>query len=102
MSAQWPVIEIELVLYLVIGRARQADPTGSREPLQTGRDIDAVAVEVIVIGNDDVTEIDADAQLEMTVRRQCRIEIACGLLHVNCAGKGIDDAAKIREQPVAS
>jgi hypothetical protein len=100
MPAQWPVIEIELVLYLLVDRVRQADPARSREGLQTGRDIDAVAVKIVVVGNDDIAEIDPDAHLEMTVGRRRRVQVAGGLLHLGGAGKRIDDAAKIGEQPV--
>ena len=67
VPAQWPIIESELVLYLLMGRVRQADSAWSRKGLQTCRDIDAVAIEVVVVGNDDVAEIDSDPQLEMTL-----------------------------------
>jgi hypothetical protein len=58
MPAQRPVVEGELVAYLIVHGLRQADPAGSGEGLQAGRDIYAVAVEVIVVGNDDIAEID--------------------------------------------
>ena len=100
MGAERPVIEIELVLYLLVNRMRQADPARRCESLQSGCDIDAVAIEIIIVGNDDIAEIDPDAQLEMTVGRRRGIKIARGLLHLDGAAKSVDDAAEISEQPV--
>src|ERR1051325_2323839 len=101
MLAQRAVIEIEFVLYLVVGRAGQANATGGCQPLQTGCDIDAVAIKVVVIGNDDIAEIDAYAQLKMTVWTRRRAKLACSLLHRHGAGKRIDNAAEISKQPIA-
>ena len=69
--------------------------------MQAGCDIDAIAIDVVVVRHDDIAEIDPDAQLEMTVGRRPRFEVAGCPLHLDSAGKRFNDAGEIGEQSVA-
>src|SRR3546814_15017562 len=48
---------------LVAGCPGQADAAGLGQALQAGRDVDAVAVDIVVLV-DDVAEVDADAEAD--------------------------------------
>ena len=60
---------------LVVDAAGDADAARLGQALQPRRDIDAVAVEVVAL-DDDVAEIDADAQHDTPRLRQVRIRSA--------------------------
>ena len=55
--------DVELVHGVVEGRAGDTDPAGLGNGLQPRGDVDAVAVKVVAL-DDDVAEIDADAELD--------------------------------------
>ncbi len=61
-----PVLEgvRELVPDLLIDLPRDRDPPGLRQLLQPGRDIHAIPVHIAILLDHDVTEVDADAELE--------------------------------------
>src|SRR5215472_4736489 len=68
MTAQWAVIQLELVPDLVINGLRDAYGARLGERLEPGGDIDAIPEDVVAI-DDDVAEIDPDPQLEPAFRR---------------------------------
>ena len=53
----------QLAADLVIDLGRDADRARARDRFETGRDVDAVAVEIVAL-DDDVADIDADAELQ--------------------------------------
>jgi hypothetical protein len=54
------------VAHLVAHRAADADPARLGQAFEPRRDIDAVAVNVVLV-DDDVADIDADAELDPTL-----------------------------------
>ena len=56
----------QLVPDLLVGRARDADAAGLAQRLQPGGDVDAVAENVVAV-DDDVADIDADAEDDLLV-----------------------------------
>ena len=92
--------ERNLAMDLVGDNLRQADPAGRGEPLDAGRDIDAVAIDVVLDGHD-VAEIDADAEIHAPVIGLGGIERRHGALDLDCAAYRIDDAGELDQQPVA-
>ena len=59
--------EVEFVAHLVANGLRDADAAGLGEPFQAGRDVHPVAVDIVAV-DDDVAEIDADAELDRVPR----------------------------------
>ena len=100
MVAKRAVVEIELVFDLLVNGLRDANGARLRERLEPGCDVDAVTENVIAV-DDDVAEIDADAQLETALRRDGVVEGARSSLHLDGAVQRIDDAGEIRQQAVA-
>ena len=64
------------------------------------RNVDAVAVDIVTL-HDHVAEIDADAELELAIRRHARIALGLGALHLDRAAERVDHAVDLDEQPVA-
>src|SRR5271166_4905040 len=61
--------EVEAARRILPHAGRDADPAGLGQAFEPCRDIDAVAEDVAVL-NDDVADIDADAELDAALRRQ--------------------------------
>ena len=65
--------EVEPVADMVADRRRNRDAAGLGDAFDARRDVDAVAIDVVVL-DDDVAEIDADAELDAAIlaaRRRC-------------------------------
>ena len=62
--------ELDFAPDLLIGCGREADAAGLRDAFQTRSDVDAVAEDVVTVG-EDVTDIDADAELQPPIERPC-------------------------------
>jgi hypothetical protein len=90
----------EPVADMVAHRARDADPAGFRYRLQPCRDVDAVAVNVVVIRND-ISEIDPDTEGYVLVLGYRRIAVDHSALHLDGAAHRIDDARKFHQHAVA-
>ena len=75
-------------------------PPGSARAFEPGRDIDAVAKDVAVL-DDDVADIDADAQLDAAVGGTPALRSGIAALHLDGAAHRIDDTGELDEQPVA-
>src|SRR5262249_3210331 len=67
VGSERPVIESELVPDLVVYGLRDADRAGLGERLEPGGDVDAVAKDIVAV-DDHVAEIDADPQLQPTLK----------------------------------
>src|SRR4029077_13858340 len=89
----------QLAADLVIDFRRHADRARARDRFETGGDIDAVAVEIVAF-NDDVADIDADAELQ---RPGDWLRIACGdgTLALDSADHGRDRAGELGDNGVA-
>ena len=74
---------------------------GSADALEPRGDVDAVAHEIAVALLDDVAEMNADAKLDATLRRQAGIALDHAALHFDRAAHGVDHAAKLDEAAVA-
>jgi hypothetical protein len=83
--------EVELVADMVVHRPRHADPAGLGQGFEAGGDVDAVAVDVVVVA-DDVAEIDADAEFDAPLGRHIGVALGHSLLHLDGAAHRIDDA----------
>jgi hypothetical protein len=73
--------------------ARQADAAGFGQALQAGRDVDAIAMNVLAL-NDHVAHINADAELERFV------PLAHTSLPDQCAGYRVHDATELNQNSV--
>ena len=47
-----------------------------------------------------VAQMDADAELDATLRRKTRVALDHAILHLDCAANGIDDASELYEDAV--
>jgi hypothetical protein len=100
LLAQIRKAEIDLVAHLVAHDPADADPARLGQRLQPRGDIDAVAVNVILL-EDDVAKIDADAKLDAAFLGDAVIAQRHLALQFDRAAHCIDDARKLGQQPVA-
>jgi hypothetical protein len=68
--------------------------------LQTRSDIDAVAVNILVV-DDDVTDVETDAKLDTPFRRDLDVALGDLPLDVDRAAYRVDDAGKLDQDTVA-
>jgi hypothetical protein len=66
--------------------------------LEPGGDVDALAEDVVAV-DDDVAEVDADAELERAFGGQ--VTLGHGALHGDCALDGVDHTGELDQRPVA-
>ena len=92
--------EVELVAHLVVHDAAHTDTARLGERFQTRRYIDAVAIDVVVV-EDDVAEIDPDAELDALILRHPSVALGHRLLHLDRAAHRVDDTGELDQQPVA-
>src|SRR5271169_1480388 len=92
--------QIELVTHLVARGARHGDAAGLADRFEAGRDIDAVP-EYVVSVDDDVADIDANAQQERRSLGGWRAAPAQVALDADGAGDRVDRARELGEQAVA-
>src|SRR5207249_3239801 len=85
---------------LVAHGARAADPAGLGETLQSRRDVDAVAENVVALG-DDIAKVDADAELDAAVGIKPGIAVDHPALDLGGAAHRVDDAGEFGEEPIA-
>jgi len=97
-----PILEWvgQLVADVVAHRPGNADPAGFGQGFQARRNIDAVAEDVAVLG-DDVAEIDADAKPDLPIVSHLRLAVDHPALNLGSAAQRIDDAGEFHEQTVA-
>src|SRR6266704_5562050 len=85
--------------HMAPGIGGDADAAGRGEALETRREVDAVAVDV-VRRHDHVAEVDADAELDAAVLRQPGIAREDEPLHIQRAAHRIDHAAELDKSSV--
>ena len=91
----------KLVPDLVSDHSGDANSTGLGECLQPCRDIHTVAEDVVLL-NDHVAEVDANAKLDPLIGGLLRIAIDHSTLDLGGAAHRVDHAREFREQAVAS
>ena len=88
------------VAHVIMHRTGDEHPAGLGQGFDPRGDVDAVAIDVVVL-DDHVAEIDADAQLDAVVRRDTGVALGHRLLHLDRAAHRIDDAGELDQQAVA-
>jgi hypothetical protein len=87
-------------VYMLKNGAGDADPARFRQRLQTSRYVDPVSLDII-LGGDDVTEIDPDAQFDpMRFHNGC-IPMSHRLLKRDSAGYSFDRAGEFGQDSIA-
>ena len=93
--------DLDLAAHLAMRIVGDADAAGLGDRLQPGGDIDAVAENVVVV-DDDVADMDADAKREAAVLRHGRrCASAMRALNVDRAAHGVDGAGEFDQHAVA-
>ena len=92
--------EVQLVAHLVAGRARDADAARRRQRFDARRHVNAVAVDVVA-HDDDVADVDADAEHDAPVLRNVGVSRRHRALDFHGALHRLDHAGILDEQPVA-
>ena len=93
--------EIEPSLDLPVGLLGQTDRARLANAFEARGDIDAVAHQIAVRLLDYIAEMDANAELNATLRRHARVALHETVLHLDCAANRIHYAAKLDEAAVA-
>ena len=86
---------------MAIGVLRKTNAARTSNALKARRDIDPVAHQVAVALLDNIAEMDADAELDATVRWKTSVAIDHSILYLDGAAHGVNNAAKLDEAPVA-
>jgi hypothetical protein len=80
--------------------ARDGDATWLGNPLQSGRDVDAVTENVVALHND-VAHVHTHAKLDAPFRRHVRIADSHAALQLGGAGDRVHNASEFHQHPVA-
>ena len=92
--------DIELASRIFLYAARNADPARFREALETGRHIHAVAEDVAAV-DDDIADIDANAELDPPLLRHVGIPLEHAALDLDGTAQRIDHARELGQHTVA-
>jgi hypothetical protein len=92
----------EPVTHLAIGIFGKTDATRLSDTFEARSDIDAITHQVAVALLHDIAEMDTDAKLDTTLRWKTRVALDHAVLHLDGAADGIDHAAKLDDDAVAS
>ena len=98
--AQGVELRLEAALDRFAHVARDDDPARRRLGLQAGRNVHAIAVEVVAI-DDQVAEMQADAEHDGGVLRLVSIGLDHGLLELDGGAQRIDGAGELDQGAVA-
>ena len=93
-------LQFELVADLVAHHRRTGDAAGPRQPFEPRRHVDAVAIEIVAL-DDDVAEIDADAELDVPVFGNPGVALRHAALDFDRAARRIEHAAELDQEAVA-
>ena len=83
------------------GLLGEADRAGLGDPLQSRRDIDAVAHEIAVALLDHIAEMDADAEIDAALGRHTGVALDHGVPDFESAAHRVDHAADFDQRAVA-
>ena len=90
----------QLAVHLLVHCLGHEDAAGLRNGLQAGGNVDAVAEHVVLL-DDHIREVDADAEAHAPVVRQIGVARLGGLLHLGSEAHGIHHAAELGQEAVA-
>ena len=93
--------QVEPRSHLTVRVFGKADRAGLGDAFQPGGDIDSVAHQVAVALFDNVADMDADAELDATLRRQPALRSTMPRLHLDRAAHRVDSAAEFDQRSVA-
>src|SRR5438128_2024783 len=93
-----PISEIDF--WLPLYRPGDADACGFRQRLNTGSDVDGIAVDV-ALAVDDVAHVDADAGQDFPLRGAGGVLFVKGLLDGEGAPHRLQGARELHQEPVA-
>ena len=93
-------LDLDLAGHVIEHGAGHADAAGRGQDLQARGDVDAVAVDVGAL-DDDVAQVDADAQPDTPLVRQLGLARRHGALNLDGAVHRLDDARELGQQAVA-
>ena len=91
----------DFVAHLTIGVLGEADPSRLANPLDPRGDVDPVAHEIAVALLHDITDMNANAELDLPVLRDSRVAFDHAVLHLDRAAHGVDDAPELNDAAVA-
>src|SRR6266851_8229520 len=92
--------EVELASGVFLHARRDADAARLGQAFETGGDVDAVA-EYVVVLDDDVADVDADAEVDAAFCRYWGIAFGHCPLHLDRTSERIDDAGELDQEAVA-
>src|SRR5207248_6443551 len=92
--------DVELAAHQPLRVVGEADAAGLGKRFDARRHVHAVAENIAGI-QDDVAEVDADAELDAALRRQAFVALGHAALDVKRAAQRVDHAAELRQQAVA-
>jgi len=87
--------EIEPRLHLAIGVFGETDGSRLGDTLQPRGDIDTITHKIAIALLDDVAKMDADAELDATLRRKPGVALDRAVLHLDGTTHGIHHAAEL-------
>ena len=93
-------LQFELVADLIAHHRRAGDAARPRQPLEPRRHVDAVAIEIVAL-DDDVAEIDADAELDVPVLGNSGVALRHAALDFDRAARRVKNAAELDQEAVA-
>src|ERR1700723_3327071 len=91
---------IDLAANLPVRIVRDANAPRFGNAFQARRDVDAIAEDVVVV-DDDITDMNPDAEFDPKLRRHAGISDRHFLLYDNGASRGIDRAAEFDQHAIA-
>src|SRR5262249_34824307 len=101
LLASVPEDERHLVAHLLVGRARDANSTGLRDAFQPRRHVHAIPEDVVPVENN-VAEVDADAELDSPLSGYRRVSLGHVALDIDGTTHRIHDAAELSQETVSS
>src|SRR6185436_9008814 len=93
-------VHVELAAHLPIGVVGYANPARLRDALEPRGDVHAVAENIVVL-DDDVADMNADADLDPLVGRDRSIAFGHTALNLDGAARRIDRAAEFDQDAIA-
>jgi len=92
---------IDLATNLPVSIVGNADPTGLRDPFEARGNIDAIAKDIVVV-DDNITDVNADAKLNAIVLGRICILLGHAALNFDGASRCIDGTGKLDQHAIAS
>ncbi len=99
LAAEILVCEIEFGLDLVEGLLGDANPAGLGESLQTGSDVDSIAIDVFAFDND-IAQMHSDAEVNATLLGYFRIAFSHAHLYGKRAFHRVNHAGELNKRTI--